>query len=868
MRTSTPSPPCFAVAGSPILGSLSAPLYRALFARLGVNAHYTRLSTASAEQALELANELGLSGLNATSPIKESLPPLLHEIHATAQAAGAVNTAVHRDGHWFGDNTDVVGVIDALTTSDVSPRSTRVLVLGAGGAARAVLVALRHAGFERVVVCNRGHERAQAISRDLDALSCGLDALESTLAASDLLISCVPGDPGLIPAAWLRPGMWVLDADYRAKSLVRAARLAGCRLIPGSDWLALQAAANCERFLGGQLDDGTRAWLCDQAATPRTIAKGPVVLVGFSGAGKSTVGSILARLLGWAFVDTDLEVQLHAGTSINDLFAREGEAGFRLRERRAVARALSNSRAVVALGGGALLHPQTLAQLEHTGLCMLLHAPLARCTERLTRGDRPLLGPGSDPLPLWHARRQGYLARAELVLSTDGINPDTAARRLLLELDSSGMLTSPGGTRTLHPGAVRGRLAQAPRSKSHGIRALCAATLAPGVSVLERAPHCADMGAAVSVCEQLGATVLHRAGALEVHGIGGVGPAATDGQPTVLDCGESALCLRLFACVAAFLGGPFLLEARASLRRRDMSALMHALGDLGVHCTGEGSRPPLFIEGPPRRGRVLIDASGGSQVLSGLLMAAPIPGNPLLIEARGLVSRPYVALTVEVLRQAGISIQTSPELDRYELDPSSSYRAVDTTVECDWSALAFLAVAGATTGSIEITGVRHDSLQGDRAVLGVLADAGAELEIRGASLQVRQRPLQAFRFDATHHPDLFPPLAVLAAACDGISEITGVSRLHNKESDRALALQQELGALGVTIALDGDRMLVTGGPISPAQVDAHGDHRIAMALAVATLRASGPCELTGAEHVAKSYPRFFHDLNTLCGGPQ
>ncbi len=109
------------------------------------------------------------------------------------------------------------------------------------------------------------------------------------------------------------------------------------------------------------------------------------------------------------------------------------------------------------------------------------------------------------------------------------------------------MLASPGGTRPLRPGAVQGRLPQAPRSKSHGIRALCAATLAPGVSVLERAPHCADMGAAVSVCEQLGATVLHRAGALEVHGIGGARPPTTGGQPTVLDCGESALCLRLFA---------------------------------------------------------------------------------------------------------------------------------------------------------------------------------------------------------------------------------------------------------------------------------------------------------------------------------
>ncbi len=859
-----PALPCFAVAGHPILASASAPLFRALFERLGMRASYTRLSAPAAEGLLPAAAQLGLAGLNVTSPHKQSLLPWLGTLSPEAQAVGAINTLVHSPDGWLGDNSDVLGVEATLRLHGVPREGTRVLVLGAGGAARAVLVALRRAGFSELVMCNRGQERGMVVARALGVPLVGLDKLEAELSRCRLLISCVPGDPPLIPAAWLRPGQWVFDANYRARNLHRAARLAGCRIIPGSDWLALQAAASFEVFTGHELDEPSRSWLRERASLPAAPPTGPVVLTGFSGAGKSSVGAILARMLGWAFVDTDAEVERRSGLDIPTLFAQRGERAFRALERQAVARALAQPRSVVALGGGALLHPETRSDLAEGGLRVLLHAPLPTCLERAAQG-RPLLSdPGRAP-QLWAERRDGYLDRAELVVANTGPHPESAARQLLAELETVGLIPGSGPAApelTLHPGRLSGTIHSAPASKSHAIRLLCAAALGDGSSRLDAPPRCEDFRAAVGICEQLGASIDHGPDHLLVRGRGWRSPERR--EPLRLDCRESAFCLRMFSCVAAALGGPFLLDARGSLLERSVEDLEHVMHDLGVRCGSRGGRPPLRIEGPIARQRVLLDASGSSQVLSGLLMALPMLPHRTEVAARGLVSRPYAKLTLEVLRSAGVEIEANADLVHFVVPGPQRPRAFRARVDRDWSALAFLLVAGATTGSVEVRGVELQSSQGDRAVLEVLEEAGALVELGAHSVRVSHRPLRAFSFDGTHHPDLFPPLAVLAAACEGRTELRGVGRLRNKESDRARALQQELGALGIRIELQDDSMLIHGGPVRSGKVDAHGDHRIAMALALAALRADAPCTLRGAEHVAKSYPRFFHDLAALC----
>ena len=164
---------------------------------------------------------------------------------------------------------------------------------------------------------------------------------------------------------------------------------------------------------------------------------------------------------------------------------------------------------------------------------------------------------------------------------------------------------------------------------------------------------------------------------------------------------------------------------------------------------------------------------------------------------------------------------------------------------------------------LTIKGLQHDSRQSDMAIITALMDAGAKMKISDDTIEIFPSGLKAFSFDATHSPDLFPPLAALAAYCDGITTIKGVSRLIHKESDRAEALRLEFGKLAVRIDIDGDIMSITGGKPIGARVESHDDHRIAMAMAVTALKASDRVYIRDSQCVAKSYPGFFDDLRML-----
>ena len=186
------------------------------------------------------------------------------------------------------------------------------------------------------------------------------------------------------------------------------------------------------------------------------------------------------------------------------------------------------------------------------------------------------------------------------------------------------------------------------------------------------------------------------------------------------------------------------------------------------------------------------------------------------------------------------------------------------SAEADWSSASFMLVAGAIAGEIGIDCLKMDSVQADRAIMEVLAKAGAYVSMNGTMVQVNNRqPLYAFEFDATDCPDLFPPLAALASYCKGVSVIRGTGRLSGKESDRAGTLQEEFGKMGIHIRVENDSMFIQGGTPVEALVTSHHDHRIAMACAVAALRATGNIRIMHAEAVNKSYPDFFMHLQKL-----
>ncbi len=399
---------------------------------------------------------------------------------------------------------------------------------------------------------------------------------------------------------------------------------------------------------------------------------------------------------------------------------------------------------------------------------------------------------------------------------------------------------------------------KAPPSKSLMIRAVAAAILTERRAVtIENPSACDDAVAALAVAEGLGAEVRREPDRVIVEA--GVRPPSR-----YLSCGESGLCLRMFPAVAALRTEEFVLDGRGSVLSRPLSMLEGPLRALGARCETRGGFAPVVVQGPLRGGRADVDGGLSSQALTGLLIALPrAPGDSELV-VPNLKSRAYVDVTLEFLRGAGIVVRgRAPGVLR--IAGGQSYDRTVYAVEGDWSGAAFLLVAGALAGSIRVRGLDPGSFQADRTICNALRLCGADVTVTGSLVGASRRDLRAFSIDLMGAPDLFPPLVALACFCEGTTRLAGVDRLRHKESDRAAVLQEEFGRLGADIRLEGNDMLVRGGMLCGGTVDPHGDHRVAMALAVAGLRAAAEVVLEDAECAGKSYPEFFEDLAEVGG---
>jgi 3-phosphoshikimate 1-carboxyvinyltransferase len=413
----------------------------------------------------------------------------------------------------------------------------------------------------------------------------------------------------------------------------------------------------------------------------------------------------------------------------------------------------------------------------------------------------------------------------------------------------------------ISPSQLRGSILS-PRSKSSMQRACAAALLHRGVTEILYPGKSNDDLAARDVITRLGARITESEDRLRIESEG-VHPLSPQ-----VHCGESGLGIRMFTPIAALSDQPIEVTGTGSLVTRPMDFFDEIFPQLSIGIQSNSGRLPLHIRGPLRPADITVDGSLSSQFLTGLLMAFSAAGaQDVTIRVEGLKSRPYIDLTLSVMRSFGMNVPEVTADDQFIFHPSAQAQAgtIQYAVEGDWSGAAFLIVAGALAGDISISGLQADSVQGDRAVLNALASAGGRFAFVEGVLEVKKTDLTAFEFDATECPDLFPPLAAMAALAKGVSVIKGVSRLAHKESDRGLTLQEEFAKMGVTIRLEGDLMYIEGGgPIHGARVHSRHDHRIAMALAVAGLRAeSGVTEIEEASAIRKSYPDFFEDIKVL-----
>lgn len=406
----------------------------------------------------------------------------------------------------------------------------------------------------------------------------------------------------------------------------------------------------------------------------------------------------------------------------------------------------------------------------------------------------------------------------------------------------------------VRPSSITG-IVQAPSSKSIMQRAIAAAVLVRGETVIHNASFCTDSISALGMAKNLGVEVIENGSTLKITSSGLL-------TGNYLNCGESGLAMRMFAPIAAIQNHKYQFVGEGSLRRRPVDMIGDALNQLGVKFSSTNGFLPFWITGPLKGGVVHVDGSISSQLLSGLLMTLPTLQEDSEIKVVDLKSKPYISLTIQLLESFGIEI-SNKGLETFCIKGRQSYKSITYEVEGDWSGASFLMVAAALCGNATVTGLNIDSLQADKSILDALKLAGTELEIDEDRIRVSKSNIQSFSFDATHCPDLFPPLVALAAYCNGVSRIKGAGRLIHKESNRAKAIQQEMGRLGVEIGFEDDEMLVKGGSLSGNIVSSHSDHRIAMMLAVVALAAKSPVTVLEATCVAKSYPDFFDHLTQL-----
>ncbi len=404
----------------------------------------------------------------------------------------------------------------------------------------------------------------------------------------------------------------------------------------------------------------------------------------------------------------------------------------------------------------------------------------------------------------------------------------------------------------------------APPSKSYTHRAFIIAGLARGTSTIRDYLDAADTLATLGGLETFGIGMKKRERVVTIHGMGGRLKTPAD----IIDCGNSGTSIRLLSGVAA-LDGEVTLTGDESVQRRPMGPLLEALQQLGVEAysvMGDGTPPVTIRGGGLVGGTVKIRGDVSSQFISSILISAPYASGDITMEiTTPLRSRPYVAITLDIMERFGVSVENHG-YQRFQVEGGSSYKAQDYTVEGDYSSSSyFLALAAMTGSEVTVENLFHDSVQGDAAILDILTGMGAEVIREENKVTVKGNSLEGIQVDLSDTPDLLPTVAALGTVAEGTTEIINVEHARYKESDRIAACAAEFRKFGAGIEERKDGLLIkgTGGRLKGATVETYHDHRMAMALAIAGCCAEGETVIRGAECVEISFPEFFERLKGL-----
>ena len=405
---------------------------------------------------------------------------------------------------------------------------------------------------------------------------------------------------------------------------------------------------------------------------------------------------------------------------------------------------------------------------------------------------------------------------------------------------------------------IEGQLT-APPSKSHSQRLLAGMLLAKGKSYLHNFGHSDDEIAALNILKTCGASLnFISENSLEIISNG------VPDNKLHIRCGESGLSCRMFTAIMASKHSESIIEGKGSIMNRNMMFFDEVFQKLNIPFQSNNGKLPFKISGPLFPKDIEIDSTESSQYITGLLYLYALAehNQPHTISLKNNVSKPYLDLTVDTLSHFGIKIIEKD--NSYTFPSTQNFLPIHATVEGDWSSAAYFLVAGALYGKVTLYGLQMDSKQADRKIIDVLQKCGTNVTFSDNSITILKGKLKGFEFDATDCPDLFPILAVLALRCEGTTTLKGVKRLHNKESDRAQAIFNEINNLGGNIAITEDIMTIKGGVnFNKFFLKNYKDHRIVMAFSIFALGNQDGAIIEDISVVSKSYPKFFKDLYNL-----
>ena len=400
-----------------------------------------------------------------------------------------------------------------------------------------------------------------------------------------------------------------------------------------------------------------------------------------------------------------------------------------------------------------------------------------------------------------------------------------------------------------------------PGSKSITHRYLIMAALAEGKSLLRNTLWCDDTQYTAKALESLGARIIHSPEAAEVTGTGGKLDHAS--KPIFLD--NAGTSMRLLTAVACLAQGDCILTGSDRMHRRPIGELLAGLRPLGgvVESLEKNGCPPVHIHGKGLKGgRTVVDASRSSQFVSAILLAAPYASNPVEVGVQGLVSRPYVDVTLDGMSRFGVEAGWLDE-QTLRVEAPGHYRPGNYDVEGDCSSASyFWAAAAITGGKITTLNIVRNSNQGDLALLELLSQMGCRVEWHDHGVTVLGGRLRGIEVDMRDMPDMVPTLAVTAAFAEGTTVIRNVGHLRIKESDRLQAVAEGLLRLGIEVNEGRDSLTIRGGSPVGALIDPYDDHRIAMSFAIAGLVTRG-VRIADETCVDKSFPEFWDRFEEL-----